>query len=73
MAGNTETAATQAAEDVGHALDALEVVWGDVCTLGYDSEKGFWAARNGRIGALLTADDSDGLLMLLDEDYGAGR
>ena len=61
------------AADIEHALDALEMVWGDEYKFGYDPEKGFWATRHGQIGALFTADDPEELGNMLADETGTGQ
>jgi hypothetical protein len=53
----------------GQPLAALEMVWGDEYKFGYDPEKGFWAARPGKIGPLFIASTPEELgKMLTDAD-----
>jgi hypothetical protein len=40
---------------VSRALEALRLQWGGLYLLGWDEERGWWAARHGRTGHLLTA------------------
>lgn len=61
MSDDTEAAAPQAAvalspADICEAVEALELVWGEEYSFGYDSERQvFWAARPGEIGLLYMA------------------
>ena len=34
----------------GEALEAIRFGWGDAYVIGYDDERGYWAARRDRIG-----------------------
>jgi hypothetical protein len=71
-----DKAAPQAAEDttaVSQALEALGLKWNGIYATGYDDERGWWAARNGRIGSLLTAGEPDELDAQITDDFGPGR
>jgi hypothetical protein len=50
-------------------LEAIRFGWGDAYLIGYDDERGYWAARRDRIGGLLTADAPDALRDAITEDY----
>jgi hypothetical protein len=72
-----DKAAPQAAErmtaaDIEQALAALDMVWGDEYTFGYDPEKGFWAARPGKIGPLFIAGTPEELGKVLTDGAGTG-
>ena len=43
------------------ALEALRLDWGAYYQIGYDDAHGWWAARDGKIGNLLTAHGPDEL------------
>jgi hypothetical protein len=49
-----QAAEAGAAED--HALEALRLEWGEFYLIGYDDERGWYAARRGLIGVLLTGE-----------------
>jgi hypothetical protein len=51
------------------ALEALRWHWGETYEIGQDDERGYWAARRDRIGALLTAADPDDLEKAISADY----
>jgi hypothetical protein len=50
-------------------LEAIRFGWGDAYLIGHDDERGYWAARRDRIGALITADDPDALWCEIVADY----
>jgi hypothetical protein len=52
------------------ALEALRLGWGEAYEIGYDDERGWWAARRDRIGGLFTAADPEALRDYVREDYG---
>jgi hypothetical protein len=62
QAANTGTADDQ-------ALAALVYGWGDAYLIGFDGQRGWWAARRDQIGACLTAQDPDGLWEAIRENY----
>jgi len=49
------------------ALEALRWDWAYL--IGHDDERGWWAARRDRIGALMTTDGPDELRREISEDY----
>jgi len=53
----------------GDALEALRFGWGDAYLIGYDGERGYWAARRDKIGGLLTAKAPDALRDAIAGDY----
>jgi hypothetical protein len=51
------------------ALAALRYGWGDAYMIGWDGERGWWAARRDLIGGYLTAHDADELWTAIQQDY----
>jgi hypothetical protein len=51
------------------ALEALEHDFGAAYMLGYDDERGYWAARRDQIGGLLTEDTPEALRAAIKEDH----
>jgi hypothetical protein len=51
------------------ALEAIRYGWDTAYLIGYDDERGYWAARRDRIGGLLTAPTPDELRQAITEDY----
>jgi hypothetical protein len=51
------------------ALEALRLDWGAYFRIGYDDERGWWAARYAKVGGLLTAQGPDELRAAMAEDY----
>ena len=69
-------AAPQAAavgSTVQRALEALRLDWDGVYMIGRDDERGWWAARHGRIGSVMTASEPDELRAAMAEDFGPVR
>ncbi len=62
------TAGAGSAED--GALEALRLEWGEFYLIGHDDEHGWWAARRGLIGALITEAGPDELRAAMTDDYG---
>ena len=62
-----QAANTGIADD--QALAALVYGWGDAYLIGFDCQRGWWAARRDQIGGYLTAHDHDGLWAAIREDY----
>jgi hypothetical protein len=60
-------AATTADEQ---ALEALEHDFGAAYMLGYDDDRGWWAARRDQIGGLLTEGTPEALRAEIEEDHG---
>jgi hypothetical protein len=56
-----------AAEDA--ALEALELDWGSVYLIGYDSEYGWWAERRDELGGLIEEGSPDELRAAMAEDH----
>lgn len=52
------------------ALEALRLDWGEFYLIGYDGERGWYAARRGLIGVLLTGEGPGELRAAMAEDYG---
>lgn len=72
-----EAAAPQAAggmspEDIAKMLDVLWLLWADEYLIGYDDERGWWAARRGVTGHLMTADSPESLGQMIGDDFGPG-
>ena len=65
-AGQTQGALTPWERD---ALEAVRFGWDTAYLIGYDDERGYWAARRDRIGGLLTAPTPDELRQAITEDY----
>jgi hypothetical protein len=53
------------------ALNELRWHWGDAYLIGYDEQRGWWAARRDQVGALLSAADADKLHQVICDDYDA--
>jgi len=66
-----QTAAVRTADD--DALEALRLDWGGFYMIGHDEERGWWAARHGRPGVLITAAGPDELRAAMTADYGPAR
>lgn len=54
--------------DAAQALEALEMIYGDEFMIGCD-EKGWWAARRGKIGEFFRAPDPEMLAMWMNGDW----
>jgi hypothetical protein len=67
-----QAAVRLSAEEIEQALKALDMVWGDEYLLGYDPERGFWAARPGEIGPLFMAGTPEDLGKVLTDAAGTG-
>jgi hypothetical protein len=69
MEGDTATApqAARTAED--EALEALRPDWAAFYMLGYDGDRGFWAARRDQIGGCLAEDTPEELRAAIEEDH----
>ncbi len=60
--------AVSTAEELG--LEVLRRYWGVLYQIGHDEERGWWAARRGRVGVLLTAASPEELSAAMAADYG---
>ena len=69
--GEPQAAAVRTAE--GNALRALQLGWGAFYMIGHDDERGWWAARRGRVGKLIRADTPEELRAAMAEDYRAAE
>jgi hypothetical protein len=64
-------AAPQAAE-IGADQDllaALRFGWGEAYRIGWDAERGWWAARRDDLGGAITADEPEALSAAIYADY----
>jgi hypothetical protein len=55
------------------ALDVLRLLWAEAYLIGHDDEHGWWAARRGVTGHILTANTPEELGQALGDDFGPGR
>lgn len=67
-----EEAAPQAAVITAtrQALEVLQDAWGAWYLIGHNAELGWWAARHGITGHIITAPEPDGLRTAMAGDYG---
>jgi hypothetical protein len=60
-------------EDDAKALEVLRLFWEPEYSVGYDDEHGWWAARSGVIGHIITAAAPEELNEMMSEESGTGR
>ena len=72
-AASPQAAGGMRAEDIAKALDLLWTLWDDAYSIGHDDSHGWWAARNGVPGRILTANSPEEMGRLLSDDFGPGR
>ena len=72
-AGTAGAGARQPGTMPDDALEALRLDWGGLYMIGHDEEHGWWAARHGRIGHVITGDGPDELQAAIAGDHGPAR
>jgi hypothetical protein len=59
-------------DDAGHdrdGLDAVRCTWGDAYRIGYDRQRGYWAARRDGAGGLIAGNSPADLSAAIASDF----